>query len=651
MKIRSIHIYSHDGQRRDLTFKVDGLNVITGRSSTGKSALSEIIEYCMGRSSFNVPEGIIRDKVAWFAVIYQFEKEQVLVAKPTPPGGGASCSTAMLRRGTQLPVPEFGDLGVNTDDDSIVELLSRLLGIPENRTEVALEHSRASYDANVKHTFYYLFQKQGLVANKDQLLYRQNEQFQPKAIRDTLPILLGVSSHDRFEWESKLRIAQRDLKISNKKLEQARNAIDSSYEQAISLHSEATAVGLTRGADEYQNADAIFEALRLTLTWAPENVPDDDASRISLLEEDLAQLRQERRDAQARIDAARQFAKRAGGYENEAAEQIHRLASIRALPKNPDSGEWQWPFSERNLALDSPLANVLLNELESLERELRVATGQRPKLEAYLAELTAQADGIAADIRLKETELSAAITANEVIAEMGNRNNAAARVVGRVSLFLETLPPNEELARLEAENRRLTKRVAQLEEEISADDSDERLASILNNISAQMTRFIRKFEAEFQDFPARLNLPQLTIIFDRPERPVPMSRTGGGENHLAYHLSALLALHLFAAQNKRPIPRFLLIDQPTQVYFPSEQVYKDADGSVQKTEADADLNAVRRLFELLLRYTQEDVPGFQLIVTEHANLREQWFQDALVEAPWSKPPALVPEDWPHEDTV
>jgi len=224
MKISSIHIYSHGGQRRDLRFKADGLNVITGRSSTGKSALSEIIEYCMGRSSFNVPEGVIRDKVAWFAVIYQFESEQVLVAKPTPPGGGASCSTAMIRRGTQLQAPEFKDLVVNTDDDSIVELLSRLLGIPENRTDVALEHSRDSFDANVKHTFYYLFQKQGLVANKDQLFYRQNEQFQPQAIRDTLPILLGVSSHDRYELESKLRTAQRDLRINTKQLEQARNA-------------------------------------------------------------------------------------------------------------------------------------------------------------------------------------------------------------------------------------------------------------------------------------------------------------------------------------------------------------------------------------------------------------------------------------------
>jgi hypothetical protein len=41
------------------------------------------------------------------------------------------------------------------------------------------------------------------------------------------------------------------------------------------------------------------------------------------------------------------------------------------------------------------------------------------------------------------------------------------------------------------------------------------------------------------------------------------------------------------------MPQFLLIDQPTQVYFPSEEVYREVDGSVQKTESDADLAAVR----------------------------------------------------------
>ena len=161
-----------------------------------------------------------------------------------------------------------------------------------------------------------------------------------------------------------------------------------------------------------------------------------------------------------------------------------------------------------------------------------------------------------------------------------------------------------------------------------------------------MSPYIKELHAEFNEFPFRFDLSSLTVIIDRPERPVPMNRTGGGENHLAYHMAAILALHQVAAMNGRPIPQFLFIDQPTQVYFPSEKVYKEADGTIEKTEADADLVAVRRLFGLLLRFTQKDCPEFQIIVTEHANLRDQWFQDALVEEPWSKPPALVPEDWP-----
>jgi Protein of unknown function (DUF3732) len=651
MKIKSIHIYSHDGQRRDLQFKVDGLNVITGRSSTGKSALSDIIEYCMGRSTFNVPEGVIRDRVAWFAVIYQFPQEQVLIAKPTPPAGGTSCSTAMQRRGAQLVAPNFEELVVNTDDEAVVVLLSRLLGIPENLTDVAIEHSRESYDANVKHTYYYLFQKQGLVANKDQLFYRQNEPFQPQAIRDTLPILLGVSSRDRYELEAKLRTAQRELKLNAKLLEQAQDAIDTSKEKGVGLFSEAKAVGIIDPANLNAGAERVIDVLRVALQWKPAPLSDDDGHRISRLEEELSQLRKDRREIQSKIDAARQFAMKAGGFSSEAAEQKDRLASIKALPKNPQTGEWQWPFCEANLTLETPIATALLNELATLDAEMRIVAGERPRLEAYLVEQNGKVQEVVNITKDREAELAAAIAANEVIAQMGTRNNAAARVVGRISLFLEDLVPNEELAAREAEHRRLKFKVDELERKIGADDSNERLASILNNISAQVSQYIRAFQAEFSMFPARVDLSHLTITFDRPDRPVPMSRTGGGENHLAYHLSALLGLHLFAAKNNRPIPHFLLIDQPTQVYFPSEQVYREADGSIQKTEADADIAAVRRLFELLLKFTQEEVPGFQLIVTEHANLRDQWFQAALVEQPWTKPPALVPESWPEQRSI
>ncbi|HNP52865.1 MAG TPA: hypothetical protein PKJ85_13910 [Nitrosomonas nitrosa] len=38
-----------------------GLNVITGKSSTGKSALIEIFDYCFGSREYTVPKGVITD--------------------------------------------------------------------------------------------------------------------------------------------------------------------------------------------------------------------------------------------------------------------------------------------------------------------------------------------------------------------------------------------------------------------------------------------------------------------------------------------------------------------------------------------------------------------------------------------------------------
>ncbi len=650
MKIKSIHIYSHDGQRRDIEFHVDGLSVITGRSSTGKSALSDIVEYCMGQSDCNVPEGVIRDKVAWFAVLYQFPNEQVLIAKPAPEAGAGSCSVAMERRGSTVAVPTFDELAVNTDDDAVTTLLSRMLGIPENRTAVPLDNSRASFEATIKHTYYYLFQKQGLVTNKDQLLYRQNEQFQPQAIRDTLPILLGISSNDRYELEAKLRMAQRDLRISAKFLDEARQAIDTSEQKSLSLLSEARSVGIVPPMIGTGGKDEVLELLRGTSNWKPQSITQDASDDIPRLEERITDLRRERRDLQTRADSTRQFSKQASGFQSEAGEQRDRLLSIGALPRDSSTGEWQWPFAEKNLGLESSIATALLNEVTSLDAELAIVAGQRPRLESYLADLDRQIRETTDEIRSAEEQLAAAIATNELVNEMGDRNTAAARVVGRISLFLENLVPSSELIALEAKHERLRRRVVEFERRIGDDSSRERLTSILNNIASYVSQFIRELEAEFSVFPVRIDLTNLTIIFDRPERSVPMGRTGGGENHLAYHLATLLALHLFAFKSNRPLPRFLMIDQPTQVYFPSEQVYKEADGSIQKTEEDADLAAVRRLFAWLRKFTEELAPGFQIIVTEHANLRDEWFQAALIEKPWSKPPALVPDNWPYEQS-
>ena len=644
MKIREIILYSHKGDVRRIPFK-DGLNIVTGRSSTGKSALSEIVEYCMGRSDFNIPEGVIRDKVSWYAVIYQFAGEQVLIAKPAPAPNAASCSRAMIRRGAVIEVPQFKELSQNADDETVAALLSELVGIPVNKTHVPMEQSRDSYMASIKHSYFYLFQKQGLIANKEQLFYRQNEPFMPQALKDTLPVFLGISSDDRLDNELKLRATRRDLKISQKQLAEAKYFSEQLNVRALGLLTEAQQVGILARGQMPETTKEALETLTAITKWKPAAIPEEDTRKIASLEDEITALRKERSTANETLRATRLFTEREDGFTTEAEEQKSRLESIQALPIIPESGKWQWPFAPENLGLDSPIGKALFRELQSLDKELNAVVGERPHLEEFTQKLEGQIADLNKNLRSKEEELAAAIAANSAIAEMGNRNAAAARTVGRVSLFLETYRPDDDLSLLANRVEQLAAEVSKLEKATGADDSEERLASVINIISNRIGRYVTELEAEFSEFPLRLDLDQLTVVADRPERPVPMNKTGGGANHLAYHLGAMLALHHFTTSNKKPMPNFLFIDQPTQVYFPSEQIYKSTSGSVEETERDADLEKVRRLFAMLHRFVTKEAPGFQIIVTEHANLRDQWFQESIVEKPWTKPPALVPETW------
>jgi len=84
MQIKSISLYNSSGDIRSLSFKRGSVNIITGKSNTGKSSIIEIIDYCLGQPKFKIPEGVIRDTVLWYAVVYQINGTQVLIAKPTP---------------------------------------------------------------------------------------------------------------------------------------------------------------------------------------------------------------------------------------------------------------------------------------------------------------------------------------------------------------------------------------------------------------------------------------------------------------------------------------------------------------------------------------------------------------------------------------
>jgi hypothetical protein len=82
-----------------------------------------------------------------------------------------------------------------------------------------------------------------------------------------------------------------------------------------------------------------------------------------------------------------------------------------------------------------------------------------------------------------------------------------------------------------------------------------------------------------------------------------------------------------------------MLDQPTQAYYPSE-----VSRATGLADNDADREAVRRMFSLIRDVVTELAPAMQIIVCDHANLPEEWFQDAVVHN-WRNGTRLIPTDW------
>jgi hypothetical protein len=185
----------------------------------------------------------------------------------------------------------------------------------------------------------------------------------------------------------------------------------------------------------------------------------------------------------------------------------------------------------------------------------------------------------------------------------------------------------------------LTAEVDALEAELDADEQREQLTSRLIAISRDMTRYANDLELEHAGESVRLDVARLTVVSDTPSGPTPLYQIGSAANWIGYHLATHLALHRFFVTQQRPVPRILMLDQPSQAYYPSE-----ASQHSGVPESDTDRQAVSAMFALIRDVVAELAPYMQVIVSDHANLADDWFA-ADVRHNWRDGQKLIPQEW------
>lgn len=646
MQLLNIILYNHDGRERSVEFKPGSLNIVTGESRTGKSALLTIVDYCLGRDAAKVPAGPISDTVAWFGTLWQLSPgSRAFLARPAMRASASSNSRAMLEfGGDDLDNFHLSDLVVNTDSNALRSQIGLRIGLPEVRIEPSEYSSRSSYSIGLGSAALFCFQGQDEIANRSLLFHRQAERGIDQVLKDSLPFFLGAIQEDQAAKRALLREARRELRKAESSLVDAESEATTTDVTLQALLSEAHTAGMTDQplTPDIRTTVAALSSIRFsgpkTLNH-DSDVRSQDARRE--IETQRADLRRQMTQLMADRELLLDFRDGEGSYQKSVALQTGRMTSLDLLRADKqvqptDEHTDTCPVCSQELRSPDPTASQLDHRLSELRRELVSLAAAEPNRRIALISLEASASELRTQLQAVDMALE---TVNLRAKEAKTVSDAESRefVRGRIDAILgrHSYTDNNHLGVLKRQAEAVRARVIALEHELDDDEAREQLTSRLVALGRDMTTFAKQLSLEHAEKGVRLDLAKLTVVVDSEAGPIPMHGIGSAANSIGYHLATHLALHRFFARQNRPVPRFLMLDQPTQAYYESEED--------KRSGVPSDRTAVLAMFRLMKDVVEELSPDFQIIVSDHADLSEDWFADSVVHN-W-RDDKLIPQTW------
>jgi len=484
--------------------------------------------------------------------------------------------------------------------------------------------------------------------NPDILFHRQQEQGNQQTIRDTLLYFLDVVREQDILQRREYDQVSNELRTWRNRLREAEGRLTEKNNAEISLLKQAQEVGLASTEINADDPNAVTTALKNGMQWEPTIAPSIINDLLPQIKEEINELRREFSRIQEEIEATNLFIREAEGYSREANEQLMRLESIEIFEKPDDMLSELCPLCYNSLSQPVPQIEAIRRSLRKLNDDLQYVRREQPLLRGHQQSLLNERERVRSLMAEKQNSIRILVEEQEETQELMQQavstNARISYITGRISYHLETSVPSTEIEGLRQQVTSLQNRADTLKQELDGDGKEDEQARIFNLLGKQMTTWATELELAYSDL-YRLDLKKLTVVVDTEDRSVSMKQMGGNQNILWCHLMALLALHKYFHDHNRPVPSFIILDQPAQGLFPSEGAYKAIEGrELEVNESEPDIAAVRRMFSFLIKVC-ETLPNFQIIVLEHAYLKDEQFQAALIEKQWTAENALVPKEW------
>lgn len=655
-QIRSIILWPRNpdfGPRR-LRFDLGKVNVISGASRTGKSAVVPIIDYCLGSRTCSIPVNTIRKYCEWFGVIVATEQGDKLLARREPGAQRSTDDMFLMEADSITDIPKR--IVKNTNTDAIKRLLDDLAGL--SKLDFTSGEESAGFDGrpSFRDLSAFTFQPQNIVANPDVLFFKTNTYEHREKLRKIFPYVLGAVTPVLMAKQFELARARQELRRRERELKAAEQVSAQWIADLTAKFSEAQELGLTPKLEQVPTQGQMVELLEEVVARTDLTLSVSTATISEALRE-LTNLEAEERDVSRELTTLR-----------------HRLEEMNRMRVGVDQydaamvlqrGRLQlstWLVAHTDGAVDCPICG---SQTESAKNKLVVLSSRLREVEAEAgidkevpAAFDREMQRVMTEIGQATEHLRSIQIRKRALSSRSKEASECQFAAKRVERFVGNLESALDLHRrlgsdseLVDDVTKLRGDVQKLESELREHDVESRKRRALQSVNTLAGLLLPFLDIENPDDPISLEINDLTIKVRGVDRDDYLSEIGSGSNWLSYHLAMLLALHQFyLSQPNSPVPGFLVFDQPSQVYFPKNVVRRPDEEQQEKQLRDEDIDAVRKAFEVMAKVVLKSKGKLQIIVLDHAS-RDLWGSiSGIVGLPeWRNGTKLVPMKWLSAD--
>lgn len=638
--IKAIVLFNKDGEKRTVPL-TQGVNIITGQSKTGKSALVEIIDYCLCSTRCTIPKGRITDFAVLYALVMVINENTYIVArKKWEDGNKMFFSKEDLNYSAdQLELDYFSSMTPLYPKEVQAEI-ECALGLLV--TNMASTDDDAGKKASLRNMVSYMFQHQNLMASKFALFYRFSDYYKRKDVIEQFPVFAGIIGQEYYSDLIQLGNLKAQLKRKYKK--QKTNEKSTAYirENLTPLIKDYYAL---LGQD-FNEDMPVQKMIRLAA-----KLPEFDDSqlfgeekiteRYNALNAQLENLRDEEREILLRIQKLESVSNTGNTFSD----------MLKELKQQTDAAEiasvdYVCPLCGHDCHNISETDLRILEATEWLDQELQLTekytsdfSEDLRKLNDIHSQIEEQIQDVWRQIKTIEKKF---ISSKELVSKREKINYAKAKIL----LYAE-MSSSGLFETVDEDIRDLEQAIKVLEEKIQGFDVEAKKAKAQVFLSNNMNRLAKTLDFEKEYQPINLNFGLLDETFDiyqhqNGREKIYLYEMGSGANWVSCHIALFLSfLHYFSIQEKSPMPLFMFFDQPSQVYFP--QGDKDA-----KEVTQADISAVNKMYKTIFDEINliGTNTGFlpQIIIVDHVDGKDLECKnefDAYVRCNWRDGKALI----------